>query len=532
MWKTFRLGDGTIQMAGKVWSDFGATLPLERSFAFGSNFPPQYPIFAGPPIRYHFIFYMVVGLLERFGVPLDWALNGLSALGFFGLLSLIYFLSSSVFKSRFVGIISAVLFLLNGSFGFLEFFKKHPLSFQTFHDVITNTTFSSFGPYDGNVVSAFWSLNIFTNQRHLALGYACFLGLLYFLYQANSRMRREKREMNHTASLPPNKIRYSSSVVLGVLVGSFPFIHLTVYLMMCTLLLIGLLIFPHIRKQIILMGMVAGAIGIPQILSMGSSMREVEFFHPGYLVAGELTFWKVVDYWILNLGLLTILAPVGFLLAKKGQRKMLIPFIVFFIIGNLFQFSPEMASNHKFFNMFAIGANMFVAYALYRLWKLNLSAKVVVPLLMIPLTLTGIIDIFPIFNDGIMTIDDIPKNKTAQFIVEHTPPDSVFLNATFINDPASLAGRKIYLGWPYFSWSAGYDTDTRFKNMQSLFSPVDKSGFCQKVHQENIGFIEIQNPQPIEDVPINYNFFSKETYLFTDPLLHIAIYSTQDICRN
>jgi hypothetical protein len=516
MWQTFRTENGTIIMATKVWSDFGATLPLERSFAYGSNFPPEYPLFAGPPIRYHFVFFMLVGLLERGGVPLDWALNSLSILGFFALLICIYLLGKKVFQSVFVGTLSVILFLFNGSWGFLEFFQKHPISTNTFRDIFTNETFSSFGPYDGKVVSAFWSLNIFTNQRHLAIGYAAFLGLLYFLYASN---RKEKSNLSYPVAL-----------VVGILVGIFPFIHLTVYMMMCISLLVCFLIFQNIRKQIFLIGVIAGIVGIPQIFLMGQSMREVELFHPGYLVR-ELTVVNFFSYWFLNLGILTFLAPIGFILAKKRERKVLLPFLVFFVIGNLFQFSPEMASNHKFFNLFVIGANIFVAYALYRLWKFNLAGKLLVPLLIILVTLTGIIDIFPIFNDGRMVIDDIPNNKSAQYIVEHTPPDSVFLNAQFINDPASLAGRKIYLGWPYFSWSAGYDTDSRFKTMQTLFSPVNSDTFCKSATSENIDYVEIQTPQPIEDVSIDYNFFEQHPKRFFDSKTNISIYSVDDICR-
>lgn len=568
-WKTFRLGDGTMELATKLWSDFGAAIPLERSFAYGSNFPPQYPIFAGPPIRYHFVFFMTVGMLEWIGVPIDWALNSISILGFFGLLLFIYILGVRVFKSKFVGAISVILFLFNGSLGFLEYFKRHTLDISIFKTILSGTEWTSFGPYDGKAVSAFWSLNIFTNQRHLALGYAAYLALLLFLYVKNqsSTSHKSKIQMTNVKSIfrklgilgkpenqkhqrfrepdirssEPLELRLSGSqsilsfpkaIFIGVVVGLFPFIHLTVYLMMCITLLLAFLIFPHIRKQILLMGLVAGSVGIPQILAMGQSMREVKLFHPGYLVEVEkLTIQNFLSYWFLNLGLTSILSVIGFILANKEQRKLFIPFIVFFIIGNLFQFSPEMASNHKFFNLFVIGANMFTAYALYRLWKLHWSFKLLIPFLLIPLTLTGIIDLFPIFNDRYMVIDDISKNPTAQFILKNTPPDAVFLNATFLYDTASLAGRKIYLGWPYFSWSAGYDTDTRFKTMKQILASTDKQTVCATLQTENLDYIEIQEPTTIEEAKPNYAFFNqnfKTTYY--DPKANIRIYDVKKSC--
>ena len=99
--KTFRLdADGNMEIALKVWSDFAATIPLIRSFSFGSNFPPQFPLFSGPAIRYHFAFAYFVGMLEKSGLPLDLALNIPSTLAFAGLIIAIYFFGKIVFSFR------------------------------------------------------------------------------------------------------------------------------------------------------------------------------------------------------------------------------------------------------------------------------------------------------------------------------------------------------------------------------------------------------------------------------------------------
>ena len=70
MFFTFHKEDGTLFIASKAWSDFGSHLPLIRSFSFGSNFPPEYPLFPGQPINYHFLFYFLVGLIEKAGIPI------------------------------------------------------------------------------------------------------------------------------------------------------------------------------------------------------------------------------------------------------------------------------------------------------------------------------------------------------------------------------------------------------------------------------------------------------------------------------
>jgi len=507
----------SLEIATKAWSDFSATIPLIRSFSLGENFPPQYPLFAGPPIRYHFVFFWVTANLEKIGIPLATALNMLSTVVFSTFIFLIYFLGKTVFKKRSVGVISVLLFIFNGSLSFLEFFKNHPLSINTFDEIIQNTNFASFGPYDGKVVSAFWSLNIFTNQRHLALAYAAFLLLILFIY----RYSQKKVELT-----------YTKAIFLGILIGVFPFIHLAIFGALSIALITFLVIYPPLRKKIIVAGVTAVIIALPQILYMQGGQLNTQIFNPGYLVQ-KLTVSNFANYWLLNLGLTGVLAPLGFILSKKNQRKIIFPFLALFIVGNLFQFSVEISANHKFFNLFVIGMNFFTAYLLVYIWNKSLAGKFLVPVFLLFLTLSGVIDLFPIVNDTYIEIKDVKNNEAATFISKNTPRNSVFLNSSFLYDPASLAGRKIFLGWPYFSWSAGYNTDLRYQNLKKYLSPISKGALCSSLFKEGIDYIEIQNPTPLEEVTINYSFFDNNfDRIYYDEDQNISIYQVSSSCKN
>jgi len=518
MWKTFRINvNGNLEIATKVWSDFAATIPLIRSFSYGANWPPQYPIFAGPPIRYHFVFFAVVGILEKVGVPLDWALNSLSAFSFFFLLLAIYFLTKAIFKSRFVSMTTCILFLFNGSFAFLEFFKKYSLSIHTLTDIIHHDSFLAFGPYYGNkTISAFWSLNIYTNQRHLALAYAVFLLLVLAIYRA---------------SKSDNKLSLNKTLLWGTVIGFFPFVHLPVFAMMEIALFVLLVIYPRLRKNILVIIALSLIIALPQIMYSGTGSFQGKLFHPGYLIE-NLSFFPFIKYWFLNLGFVTILAPIGFLLAKRPQRKIFLPFLALFVLGNLFQFSPEIAGNHKFFNLFLIGTDIYTGYAIFFIWKKKIFGKILATVLFLFLTLSGIIDIFPIKNDVYAEIKDGKNNDVEQFIIKNTSKESVFVNASYVYDPASLAGRKIFLGWPYFSWSAGYDTQKRSESLKEILGASDVNSACTLLTQEDIDYIEIQNPTTLEGIKINYKFF-KENFkeIFSSPTTNISIYDVALSCR-
>jgi hypothetical protein len=517
MAKTLRLTpEGNISIGTKLWSDFSATIPLIRSFSFGNNFPPEYPIFAGPPIRYHFLFFALVGMLEKAGIHLVYALNFLSVVSFFLLLSTIYVAGKTLFNETCVGFVAVILFLFNGSLSFLEFFKRNPINPMVLSNIYNNSTFPSFGPYDGKVVSAFWNLNIFTNQRHLALAYSSFILLFIFIYR--------KSKANKKTPL-------SQAVILGVLIGLFPFIHLAIFGALGISLAIYFLLFPKLRKILFVAGLISLTVAIPQILYMGPATQDINYLNPGYLVE-KLNITNFVSYWFYNLGALFVLIPIAIATAKKDTRKYFLPFLSLFIIANIFQFSVEIAANHKFFNLFLIGADLYVANLLVKLWGKRWYLKTLTVILLFIATLSGIIDFFPVVNDRHMIIKDIPNNQTATFIKQTTPKDSVFLNASFLYDPASLAGRKIYLGWPYFSWSAGYDTNKRHAEMKSLLNPTSKSMLCLRLMTQGIDYIEIENPTTLEDVDINYRFFEDNFYnIYYNRQENISVYDVIKSCK-
>ncbi|PJE69228.1 hypothetical protein COU96_00865 [Candidatus Shapirobacteria bacterium CG10_big_fil_rev_8_21_14_0_10_38_14] len=495
MWHTFNYKDGVIYIATKAWSDFAAHLPLIRSFSWGKNFPPEYPLFPGEPIRYHFLFYFLVGMLEKIGLPLDWALNLPSVFGFWSLLVIIYLLAKLFFNKKSVAFLAVLFFLFNGSLSFLEFFKQHPLSFNTPKEIITNNTFPSFGPYDGKIVSAFWNLNIFTNQRHLGASYFLVLSIIYLLLKA---VKLNKK-------LKPWQI-----LLMGFIFGIMPFFHKAAFLITGPILLSLFLYLPKLRRPIFIIGLIATFLALPQLTYQFRGEIPLISFHPGYLIAYPLTVKKFFFYWFQNLGVSLILIPAGFLLSNKLAKKLFLAVLPLFFIGNLFQFSPEIAANHKFFNLFLIIGNMFSAWVIYKVWQKKFFGKLIAFLLIFFLVFSGIIDFFPIKNDSLGAINDAPKNPDILWIKENTPPDSIFLNSSYLYHPASLAGRKIFLGWPYFSWSAGYNTNKKDQLAKQIWTNDNKKEVCFLLRKNNIYGVILEEKSP--DFPINVLFWKNNFY--------------------
>lgn len=559
MFSTFAYKNGSMLIATKAWSDFANHIPLIRTFSFGINFPPQDPLFSGEPIHYHFLFYMFVGFLEKFGVRIDYALNIPSALGFFALLVVIYIFANKIFQSKGIAMLSVMFFLWNGTLSFFDFFKLHPFSTKTFQDIITNTTFSSFGPYDHKIVSAFWNLNIYTNQRHLAAAYALGLLIIYLvLFYTTSESKthdhilhdeehyHKRTTLLHKGSLwikslrkdplgmKEVKINWDLSLILGFVLGFSFFFHLAVFLMTSIVLSCFFLFFKKLRLPILIILGIAAILAIPQYLYLRSSTEGTGFslqMVPGYLVSDHLTIFSFITYWFYNFGLHFILIPIGFVMAPKNIKKIFIAFLALFLVGNLFQFAPEMAENHKFFNFFLLFGSMLSAYVLVTAWKKSIYMKPFVIVITFFLLLSGIIDFFPVANDTRIALADYPVNPDVKWIMQHTPPDAIILNTNYLYDIDNIAGRRIFLGWPYFPWSAGFDTTKRSDQIKQFFTLRNKAQMCNFLTENSLSYITLTTPT--QDFPYDPQYWQQQFVpVYNNPQTKVTIYKTSDICKN
>jgi hypothetical protein len=527
-----------IRIAFKLWSDFGAHIPLIRSFSMGGNWPIvmrqtpiEYPIYPGEPIRYHFLFDMIVGILERMGLRIDWALNVPSALGFFGMLMGVYLLAYTLFGSRMSGILSVIFLLFNGSLGFLRFFANHPLSLSTLQDIWRVKDFPSFAPWGPGDVTAFWNLNIYTNQRHLAIAFAMTIGFII------SMLKQE----HHTF-----KKQFPMAILWGVLFGFLPYFHQPTLLVIALLLIWYILALPRLRLFLLTVSVVSGALILPQVLMSPSGAPGIEW-HPGYIIHNEIikmsfpaNIVRVLTFWWHNIGVHIFLIPIGFFLIPKRARIILFPLLPLFMVAVLFKFSIEVSANHKFFNFVMILGHMLSAYVL--VWFIRLTkqfhlvvrsfAYSLVGIFLILLTLSGVIDFFVVANDTKGAIADIPRNETATWIAQHTPPDAVFLNSNYLYHPASLAGRPIFLGWPYFAWSAGYE-ENRMPVMDTLYETRDTALRCDMLRKRNISYVTVENIQGDVNLPdIDMTYYLKTfTPAFVSRDQKYAIFTQEELCK-
>ena len=91
--------------------------------------------------------------------------------------------------------------------------------------------------------------------------------------------------------------------------------------------------------------------------------------------------------------------------------------------------------------------------------------------------------------------------------MKNTKKDSVFLNNQYLYNDASLAGRKIFLGWPYFAWSQGYNTQKRDDIRKKLLNTQNLEYFCRQALNYKLNFVDINLGS--EDAVVNKDFFDR-----------------------
>ena len=178
MFHTCRIEGNTLILGRTAFGDLNIHLGMARSFSWGDNFPTGYMAYAGSDIRYHFMFYFLVGNLEFLGLPLDWAINLPSILAFTAVLLLLHAAGSVVGRDPRVGVLTVLFFLMRSSPAAFVYFARLPgsLSDKLGELLRTNkfiglTTHESWG---------IWNLNTYAVERHF--GFAFGLVLIALLY--------------------------------------------------------------------------------------------------------------------------------------------------------------------------------------------------------------------------------------------------------------------------------------------------------------------------------------------------------------
>lgn len=479
-----------FRLARHQVGDFGLHISLIRSFSWGNNFPVESPFFPGVPLSYHYYFDLFSGLLVRFGLPIVVAFNGLSIIFFTILLWLIYKLPQIIFKEeKIIGVLSVILFIFHSNLTFVDFFKDKSFNFSTLQTLWYLPDYIHKGPFDGSIISLFFTLNVFLNQRHLIAALAISLVVLYFLLQ------------RLTIS---NKISIRWVILIGIIVGFNSRFHTLIFL--SNLIIISLL-FIYFKRLKLIWPFVLSALllFIPHLRDI-LQQESHQIINLGFLSDKPLSIGGFLYFWLMNLGISIFLIPFGFFLSNSKQKLIFLSFLPLFVLGNIFQFSFKIEHNHSLFNYFIILSNFYIAFVLVKIWQQKKLAKMFAVIFFFLLTISGFIDLLVAKNDYQFMLKDAPSNTFVQWINKNAGKNDVFLARKEILDPITFSGRRNYLG---FVFDMGNDIMPREKIVKTIFETQNNKAL-NIARKEGIQYIVLPNSNIVD---FNYNvdraFFQK-----------------------
>ncbi|MBR5713071.1 MAG: hypothetical protein IKX54_05700 [Lachnospiraceae bacterium] len=533
MWWTFGYQNDLYRVGYSVFSDFAPHLGMIRSFSKGSNIPTSYSHFAGEDIKYHFLFQFMVGNLEYLGMRLDYAFNLPSAICFAGAFCLLYVLAVKLTGKRAVGYIAGLLFAFRSSDAVFDFLSKPSdkvlkatdpekigsvmwKAFQDNTDFVGTTQHEDWG---------LWNLNVYCNQRHLAIGLCVqlivIMALLSLVFRAAARVRDRLADIEFRMQntdreyklFPIEKIgfgiRYSvfskegwlpqnyvRPIAMGLLLGMCSFFNgACVIGCLCVLFLLAF-VADHRLEYAITAGLtVIMTLGATKFFIDGSVVETKYYF--GFL-AKVRSLPGVWEYIMTLTGILPFVLLAAFLLSDGTRKWVWAAFAAPFVFAFTVSLTIDITVNHKYVMMslmlLAIPAAMFIVW----LWeRRGACVKIAALILVLVMTVTGLYDLRTVLRKN-----DIKQGLYLRFpkddpitawVMENATSDDIFLSPYYSLNSFVMGGAMLYYGWPYYAWSAGYDTDMRQQKVKQMYEARTSADLIQLVQENHIRFIVVDN---------------------------------------
>ncbi len=483
MFLTFHGDEDNIYVGYSVFSDFAPHLGMIRSFSQSNNFPTQYAHFAGEDIRYHFMFQFMVANLEYLGMRLDFSFNLPSIFGMVCVYLLLFVLVVRMTKSRLCAVITTLLFTFRSSFTVFRYMAE-----QRKGTVLTalkeNTEFLG---YTQNENWGLWNLNVYCNQRHLAFSLALLVFAILMFYPYVERMGKKllqvvkgekvtitiKHRMEQGKALFFSKTAFGirdvrMAIGMGLVLGGIAFWNGAV--LVATL---AMLFFMAAVSDERLDYLITAIVALILYCLQSSLFVDGSVVSPSYyfgFLAENKTWWGAVLFVIELTGCVLIVALIGAMLLQGIKRYMLVVFFVPFVLAFTLSLTVDITVNHKWIMMSLMLLSIFAAVVITKLLESkDWLRRVIAVALVFVLTATGIYDLTTIIkrntNYLVFSYDDPVTN----WVIENADCDDLFLTPYYSLNNVVMGGAMLYYGWPYYAWSAGYNTDERNRNVRQMY---------------------------------------------------------------
>ena len=498
----FYIKDGILYSGFTVFGDYAPHTAMMRSFSLQNNFPTQYPHFGGQDVKYHFMFQFLVGNLEFLGLRLDIAYNAASILALLGFLMLLYSIARRVVGSGKAGVLTVLFFFFRSALTFFQFLWEHLRAGDLLQVLQENTSFIG---YTTNEDWGLWNYNVYLNQRHLAFGLLIVaLAVWMYLDWAEQGCRHKEKGLvwfrNRIFSKDAWKCRYvENALAAGLLIGMTSFWN-GAAVIGGLLLLMGFAVCSDGKLDYLITAVTAVGFSVLQtrLFMNGSSVEAA--FQWGF-ISEDKSAGGVLWYLIQMSGIFFTGALILFFFYKKRlQRAVLVSCLFPLVFAFCFSLTPDITVNHKYIMISYAFLAMFWAGAVCLLFRKKWQGRILAAVLTVCLTITGIYDFVIIVRDNgpghRVTVNT--NSSLTDWLAQNLDSRDLILTPEYSISEVTMAGVMMYLGWPYYAWSAGYDTYDRAEKAKEIYTSQEPERVKSLVRQEGITYILFEEGMTFE----------------------------------
>ncbi|PYS23965.1 MAG: hypothetical protein DMF72_07425 [Acidobacteria bacterium] len=516
------------------YGDLPFHISVITRFAYGQNFPPEDPTFAGARFTYPFLTDFVSAMFVRAGASLRNSMFIENWIVGVALVGVLHRFGLQLLRNRTAAILTPVLVILNGGFGWWMLFsdvnKTDAGVFQILRHIQHSYTILpdvTQGWRWGNAVTS-----LFVPQRGFLLGIPLAV-IVFTQWWAAMKMKSvppalaggSKKRPNPPANAGGTDLISRRMLAAGFVAGLLPLIHAHSFI---AVMGVGaLLALINVRRWRDWLGffVVASVIAGPQLLwsTHGSAVSTRAFI--GWEFGWGHGDENVVWFWIKNTGVfipLLILALLWKTDKYLVSRKLLyfyLPFTLCFIVPNMIKFAPWIWDNVKILFYWWIASAPIVALLLARLWNGDLWHRVIAGCLFVVLTLAGALDVYALVTkQGEFEEFDRDGVVFADMIKQQTPPKATILHAPIHNTPIFLTGRRSLMGYPGHIWTHGIDSGSREADIKKIYEgAADAPGLLAKYGVDYV----VVDPQERSVMRVNDEFFGRYKEVVTVGEYHL-----------
>ena len=502
MFYVFYIRDGILYSGFTVYGDYAPHTAMMRSFSMGENFPTQYPHFGGEDVKYHFMFQFLVGNLEFLGLRLDIAYNLVSVFSLLGFLIFLCQMAMRITGSFAAGAWALVLFFFRSGITFFRFLWEHFQSGDLWKALSENTEFLG---YTTNENWGLWNFNVYLNQRHLAFG-LLIAGIVIWVfldYLEEGAAYEEKGFAWIKGRLFAKEAwqcrNLEKALLLGMILGLTSFWN-GAAVIGGLLILLGFAAFSDGKLDYGIMAAVTVFFSVLQsrIFVRGSVMSPA--IQWGFL-AEDKSLAGVIWYLIQISGFFVVgLAMLVFWLRRR-ERAMLVSFLFPLFFAFFMSLTPDINVNHKYIMISWAFLTVFWGGVLSKCWRGKCRKKLLAFILTVCLTATGLYDFVIILRNngpGRRVAVNMESDLTA-WLSENLTSEDLILTPEYSMSEVTMSGVMMYCGWPYYAWSAGYNTNYRAGVATEMYTTGDQKRLKALVQQEGITYILYQEGMTFEE---------------------------------